>query len=353
MYIRGSVKILFAELPAPLRVGGLEKACRELEHALLKAGHAIRLTEGSMPATDVDLVHFHGLWSPAHARLARRARARGIPIVTSPHGMLEPWAMEAKRLKKLLYFRIVEQHRLRKSAAVLATADQEGQRIRVRVPGARVEVLPLGSFFNQEPGFEAARSQLGWPPDERILLYLSRVHPKKGLQELLQSLHDVTLPPDQKWRLVVVGDGPKAYVDACHREARGLENKIQIDWHGAIWGEDKWRYLKGADLMCLPTYSENFGLIVLEALEVGTPVLTTIETPWQPVAEAGFGWVTSVGRKAFVEALQDFAGKPRPCTEDRAAAAKWARTHYDWDRLALRYTALYEEILHTRSSPRS
>lgn len=346
--MRGNVKILFAELPSPLRVGGLDKACRELEHALLQAGETIQLSQGAPPSGEVDLVHFHGLWSPAHARLARWAWSRRIPTVVSPHGMLEPWAMSAKRIKKLIYFRAIEHRRLRKSAAILATAEQEGERIRSRLPEARVEVLPLGSFFRQAPNFAAAREQLGWPSDERVLLYLSRVHPKKGLVELIRALEELTIPEDQRWRLVVVGDGPQDYVNACHHAAAKLKNKLQIDWHGAIWGDQKWTYLQAADLLCLPTHSENFGLIVLEALEVGTPVFTTLETPWKPVGDAGFGWVTPVTHGDFVAALANFAQTPRWTDPQRMAAAAWAKDHYDWNGLAQRYIRLYQQIAHSQ-----
>ncbi len=344
----GRMRVGFCELDEPLRIGGLEGACRGLEAALRRAGHEVAPLGGGSSYDDLracGVVHFHGLWSPVHARVARRLRRLGVPYVTSPHGMLEPWAWRAKRWKKWPYFHLVERRKMARGRAVLATAAQEAGRLERFFPRALIHTLSLGSDLSRAPDYVAARAELGWEKDERVILYLSRIHPKKGLKELLHALGEfepARLRAAQV-RLVVVGDGPADYVATCRALAAKLEDRLELEWLAGVWSDKKWRYLQGADLFALPTYSENFGIVVLESCEVGTPVFTTVETPWTPVAEAGFGWVTEPGVAAARSVLGDFFENPRATAEDRLRCAQWVRENYGWDEIAGGYIALYEE----------
>lgn len=331
-----------------MRVGGLEGACRGLEAALRRAGHDVVPLGGGSSDDELracGVVHFHGLWSLAHARLARRLRRRGVPYVTSPHGMLEPWAWRAKRWKKWPYFHLIERRKMAQGQAVLATAAQEAERLERFFPRDLIRTLSLGSDLSRAPDYAVSRAELGWGEDERVILYLSRIHPKKGLKDLLLALGEFA--PDRlraaKVRLVVVGDGPADYVAACRNLAANLKDRLELEWLAGVWSDKKWRYLQGADLFALPTYSENFGIVVLESCEVGTPVFTTVETPWAPVAEAGFGWVTEPGVAAARAVLDDFFEKPRATAEDRLRCAEWVRANYGWDEIARGYVALYKE----------
>ncbi len=291
------------------------------------------------------VVHFHGLWSLAHAGVARGLRRLGVPYVTSPHGMLEPWAWRAKRWKKWPYFHLIERRKMAHGRAVLATAEQEAARLERFFPRSLIRTLSLGSDLSRAPDYTAARAELGWSEDERVILYLSRIHPKKGLRELLLALGEFEAERLRaaKVRIVVVGDGPADYVAECRGLAAKLEDRLSLEWLAGVWSDKKWRYLQGADLFALPTYSENFGIVVLESCEVGTPVFTTVETPWTPVAEAGFGWVVAPGVSAARAVLGEFFETPRATVEDRRRCAQWVRENYSWDEIASGYIALYEE----------
>lgn len=344
----GRMRVGFCELDEHLRVGGLEAACRGLEAALRRAGHEVVSLGGGSSDEELracGVVHFHGLWSPEHARVARRLRALGLPHVTSPHGMLEPWAWRAKRWKKWPYFHLIERRKMARGRAVLATAAQEAGRLERFFPRSIIRTLSLGSDLSRAPDFAVARGELGWAEEERVILYLSRIHPKKGLKELLLALAE--LDPDrvraEKVRLVIVGDGPADYVATCRALAARLEDRLTLEWLAGVWSDRKWRYLQGADLFALPTYSENFGIVVLESCEVGTPVLTTVETPWAPVAEAGFGWIVKPGVSATRAALDDFLGTPRATPEDRRRCAEWVKENYGWDTIVGGYIDLYRE----------
>jgi glycosyltransferase involved in cell wall biosynthesis len=342
------MKIRFIELAEPLREGGLEKAAADMAHTLKQAGaRVVRDDTLREIAGDTDIVHFHGLWAPGHLKLAAACRKRRIPVVVSPHGMLEPWAWKHRRWKKWPYFHLFEKRRLGRATALLATAEAEGGNLAKFFPSSRIDVLPLGIEPEVQPDFQAARDQLGWPAEETVLLYLSRVHPKKGLKELLESLLAVAgkVPLDRA-RLVIVGNGPEDYAAVCRNLVARLKPLMTVEWIGPQWGTAKWPYLQGADLFCLPTYSENFGIVVLEAGIVGTPVFTTTGTPWKGVEEAGFGWVVDPHADEYERVLKEFLEMPAAeLAAKRPAFSDWTRARYAWPNLAGRYLAFYESLM--------
>ena len=336
------MKVLFFTPPAKQRIGGLDAAIDGLRGALERRGIEVG---AELPARGEDCVaHFHGLWQMPHARLARECRARGIPCVVSPHGMLEPWAWRHKRWKKWPYFHLVEKRHLIRAQAVLATAAQEAGRLRGFLPGQRIETLPLGLTGDAKPDYDSARGQLGWADEERVLLFLSRIHVKKGLDLLLRALATMALPAPV--RLVIVGEGEAEYVAELWRFAEANKDTLpRIDWVGAVWGEERWKYFQGADLFCLPTHSENFGLAMLEACQVGTPALTTVETPWTDELAGGRGFICAPSVDGVREELARFFSNERWTPEARAVLAEWARARFHWDALAECYVDFYRTLL--------
>ena len=337
------MKLSFLIPPPEKRTGGLDAAITGLRRALEEKGIAVAHEMPAENGTET-VAHFHGLWQPEHARWSRACTARGIPVVISPHGMLEPWAWRHKWWKKWAYFHSVEKRHLGRAGAVLATASGEARRLGAFLPEQRIEALPLGLTGVARPDYENARAELGWRTQERVLLFLSRIHPKKGLDLFLRALAEMKRPRDV--RLVIVGDGDAGYVRGLRQFA--AEHALQlprIDWIGAVWGEERWLYFQGADLFCLPTHSENFGLAVLEACQVGTPAMTTVDTPWAEHLADGRGFIGRAEVQSIRDTLKAFFARPRWTLKEREELADWAWTHFHWDALAARYIAFYESLL--------
>jgi glycosyltransferase involved in cell wall biosynthesis len=328
--------------PAAQREGGLDAAIQGLCAALTKAGIAVEMTLPRELAAG-SVVHLHGLWQRAYPAAARQCRAQNIPYIVSPHGMLEPWAWQHKRWKKWPYFIAIERRLLKGAAALLATAEEEAQRLRDRALNQRVEVLALGLTGEARPAYASARQRLQWAPEERVLLFLSRIHPKKGLELLLEALARKNLPGPL--RLVIVGDGLPEYVARVKSMASSLAERLPpIDWIGPVWGEQRWSYFQGADLFCLPTYSENFGLAVLEALQVGTPVLTTSTTPWASQLQHPHGFICDPEVTSVVRALQYWWEAPKSDQAARADLSQWTYSRYAWNELAEPYVSFYQSL---------
>jgi glycosyltransferase involved in cell wall biosynthesis len=334
----------YYEPPPAQRAGGLEAAVHRLAEALPASEVSVAWTD-QLPARGVrdTIVHFHGLWQRDHLRLSKACRARGIPYVISPHGMLEPWAWRHKRWKKLPYFHLFEKTHLRGAACLLGTSERECAHLRTLLPGCRCEAIPLGLSGDARANYEDARHKLGWNEAETVLLYLSRIHPKKGLHLLLEALALVAKPIST--RLVIVGGGDDAYMAKLRRQVGRLGDALpRIDWIGEMWGEERWPYFQGADLYCLPTFSENFGLAVLEACQVGTPVLTTDTTPWPEMLDGRPAYITSPTVAGVQRKLDRFFRAERLSAVERNAFSDWAHARFNWQSLASRYVALYRSV---------
>ena len=309
-------------------------------------GHTVlmnaRLPEDAGPA----VAHFHGLWQRNFPALARKCERRRIPYVVSPHGMLEPWARRQKWWKKWPYFHLVEKRWIAGAACVLATGKPEADRLAHFFPRNRIESLPLGLTADKRPDYTGARTRLGWKPEETVLLFVSRIHEKKGLDLLLHALAELHGTVPYTARLAIVGpDEQPAYAAQCRDFiSRNAGRLPRVDWIGPVWGEDRWSYFQGADLFCLPTHSENFGLAVLESCQVGTPALTTTETPWADEFTNGRGFIARPEAADLRALLADFFLEPRWAQERRQALSAWAWAGFDWAHLAARYASLYESL---------
>jgi glycosyltransferase involved in cell wall biosynthesis len=344
----------FFEPPAAEKVGGLELAIRGMENFLCGAGVSVRRN----PATadlgklgDSEVVHFHGLWEPAFLRLSAQCRRAGIPYVVSPHGMLEPWARRYKGWKKWPWFLLFERRHLSGATRLLTTSGMESRNLGKLFPASNCVALPLGLTADIDANYAAARRELNWDDGETVLLFLSRIHPKKGLHVLLRALAGMDLPAKRSARLVIVGGGEKKYLGKLMEFAARERLRLpRVEWVGEVWGDARWRYFQGADLFCLPSFSENFGFAVLEALQVGTRVLTTNQTPWTDVPSWGAGFLTDPGETAVRGGLEAFFAHPEWPAEKRTRLAAQIRGRYAWETVGPAYLRFYEDAC--RAAPR-
>jgi glycosyltransferase involved in cell wall biosynthesis len=337
-----ALTILFHRPPREKRVGGLELAIDELAATLAGQGADIVMDAGAdeilASAPEHTVAWFHGLWQLPYPKLARLYQERGIAYVASPHGMMEPWALRHKAWKKIPYLFLCERAWLNRSSIIFSTGELETRCVRRWVSGPRIEELPLALSCAYGCDYLNARRELGWRESEIVLLYLSRIHVKKGLFDLVKGLLYIPAVERGRVRLVIVGDGPRDYVEKVSRLIRRQRGRLPvIEEVGPVWGERKWRYLQGADIFCLPTYSENFGLAVLEAALVGTPVFTTDHTPWRRYAGKKGFYISSPGAKSVADGIADALARYTWTGDDRLEFAGWASETFNWSRIGRLY----------------
>ena len=329
--------------PAERSVGGLTPAIDGMDQMAKAHGWDLIRQQGSIPGKPEklpELVHFHGLWEIRHWRASRWCQRHGIPYLVSPHGMLEPWALSHRGWKKSIYLRLIERSHLLGARAIVTTSDLEAGNVSRLLPAAHIHVAPLGMEPPPMTDRTQLRQKLNLPPDRPLLLFLSRIDPKKGLPHLLRALAATPLAREQNWRLAVVGPLDTPHARDCRVLATELSDQLpQIDWLGGVWGEARFDWLRAADLFVLPTHSENFGLVVLEALMVGTPVMTTPYTPWAALAGIeGIDLVEPNPESVASRLRQGLAPWPSAA---RDQLAHWARTHYTWSTLVPAYAGIY------------
>ncbi len=301
----------------------------------------------------LQLIHDHGLWLPSNHASASVARRLGLPLVVSPRGMLEPWALAHRRWKKRLVWHLYQRRNLRSAAVLHATAQQEADNFRRLGLSQPIALIPNGVELDGicgTPGVSRGR-QLGSGADasRRTALFLSRIHPKKGLLELVEAW---SLVRPAGWRMVIAGpdeDGHRAVVEA-RAAARGLLD--QFEFAGPVDGAEKTALYQSADLFVLPTFSENFGVVVAEALSCGVPVITTKGAPWQILRTLDCGWWVDTGSDALAAALQEATQTDSGVLREMGERGRrYARTAFSWPEIAQEMLRVYQWILGQAEQP--
>jgi len=253
----------------------------------------------------IDLLHGHGIWQlPVH-HMSELARRKAIPYVISPRGMLEPWALNAGKFKKKLALWFYQYYDIERAACIHATADMEALNIRNLGLKNPIAVIPNGINLSD---YSVSRSNRA--DEDHHILFLSRLHPKKGIELLIQAWSK--LSPDQRkgWKITIVGNGDSSYISMLNQLISSKRLKDDITILGPLFGEEKIKSYQEADLFVLPTYSENFGIVVVEALACGIPVITTKGTPWEELDSHQAGWWIDIGVEPLVKALTEAIALP-------------------------------------------
>ena len=255
-------------------------------------------------AKQVDLVHDHGVWLYTNWASARAARRTGRPLVRSPRGMLSPWSLGRSGLRKQLVWRTVERTLFDQASLVHATSALEEREIRQVGIHTPTVVIPNGLDLEGDfPWTRMAEFREARAKDREMahsVLFLSRLHPKKGL-DLLRAAWE-SLPPSLPFLLLVAGMGEPSEI-ARTLDWVSTQAGPPARYLGPVDGDRKLALLATSRLLVLPSHSENYGIAVAEALACGTPVLTTTATPWSELGAQGCGWVIPVDVASLRQAL--------------------------------------------------
>ncbi len=293
-------------------------------------------------AADYDLAHIHALFSPISSLSATVARSRNLPYILRPLGTLDPADLKKKQQLKQIYAKLLERANIAGSAALHFTSEEEARISERFGVVTRDIVMPLGVH----PPIAVSQT----PTDSQQLpqiLFLSRIEPKKGLDILIPALENV-LASGIKFQFILAGANPQDpnYEAQIQQQIQQSPLAKYTTITGFVTGEKKAALLQNADLFVLPSYYENFGIAVAEAMVTGVPVvISTGVQIWPAVQQAEAGWVgkCEVGEMTHLiqTALQNATERSRRGGNAQAYALK----HYSWSAIATQMIQAYKAVV--------
>jgi len=300
-------------------------------------------------AGDFDLAHIHAVFSHSSLAAARACERAGIPYIVRPCGALDPWSRAHKRFGKKVLWALGVQRMLQGAAAIHYTTAAE-ENCAAGLGLAAGVVLPVGvdgQLFCSDDG-ESTVFRRSQPTlrDNSYVLTLSRLHPKKGLEVLLDAFLDVTRNgPLQKWRLVIAGDGAPEYVESLRNRARSRGGQERVLFPGWLDGPSRIAALREAALFALTSYQENFGIAVAEALACRVPVVVSDRVGLaDEIKKEDAGWVVALEpealRKQLAAALMDGSARARRGYSGYELASR----RFRWPIVAQDVKRLYESV---------
>ncbi len=294
----------------------------------------------SMPLTGIDMVHAHGVWDGAALAGALLAKRAGCRLVITPHGMLEPWAFSHNRLKKFLPWHLWERRALAAADVLEAKSDLEATAFPKVGLHNQTAVIPVGLDI---PELLPTAHPTGGP---RTCLFLSRIHPKKGIDMLLQAW--AALRPDG-WRLVIAGPDDGCHLPPLQSLTRSLGIAGDVDFLGPQYGQAKWDLMRSAELFVLPSHSENFGIVIPEALAMRVPCIATTGTPWAELEPRGMGWCVTPTVAAITSALAAAVSRsPADLAAMGDRGVAYVRETFSWPAITRQTIDLYRSLMDSR-----
>ena len=285
-------------------------------------------------ALSVDIIHNHSLWSMVNVAAGWAVPGKRAKLVVSPHGTLSPWALNRSRFVKSIMWPLQRQI-LARADLLHATSEGEYQEIRNLGFTAPVAIIPNGIDLPVLPAAKKAA-------EVDTLLFLSRIHPKKGLDRLLHAWNELQVR-HPSWRLVIAGQGERDHVHEAEALATSLKLE-RVEFPGPLYG--------AAKSFVLPTHSENFGMVVAEALAHACPVVVSRGAPWAAAESEGCGWWVYNDIPSLTEALDKAMRLSAEQRENMGSAGRdWMQREYSWSSVAERMESAYAWVLQGGTPP--
>lgn len=289
-------------------------------------------------------LHIHGLWEQSTAIAGHTARELRIPYVLSAHGMLEPWALSNRRWKKIIYSALFERANVQGAACLHALTYAEAEDYRRFGCTSPVAVIPNGVTIPETVSPDFLLTQFPALRNKRIVLFLGRIHFKKGLDIFIESWTEISKRHPEA-HLVIAGpdfEGTKAKVEERINE---LNLSRHVTFTGMLRTELKWSAIAAATCFVLPSYSEGLSVSVLEALGTGLPVIITKQCNLPEVEQFGAGWIIQPERSELTSALSDMLSNSAEA--NRLIGSKGRRLvadKYNWSTIIRQFTEVYRWV---------
>jgi len=285
----------------------------------------------------IDLIHIHGIWSPLNTMIALLALKKKIPYIVSPQGMLEPWSLQQKSLKKKISLFFFWKYILKKASRILFTSKQEYLNFKRLdlIRNMAYSIIPNGFYIYsklKKKNFVKKKN----------LLFLSRVHKKKGISELIDAFKEIN---PKNWNLNIAGSGNLDFIETLKSQCGKEFLNKKIFFLGFKDESQKTKLLNNSDVFVLPSHSENFGIAIAEAIGCGLPVVTTKSTPWSILQKNNCGWWINIGKISLKRCLNNVFQTSNIRLKKMSTNAKKLSIDFEWPKISRDIRNLYSEIL--------
>lgn len=282
-----------------------------------------------------DIIHVHALWDPLVHTAIKLGHKYNIPLIHSPHGMLTPWALSNKATKKKIAWNLYQKNDLKKINRFHVTCEEEKKDLIRLGINAPISIIPLG--------IDIQDYDLSTKKESKKILFISRIHPKKGLINLVEAWHKIQ---KEGWKILICGPDDDNHEQEVKQKIEELGLNDFFEFKGPVTGSEKNNLFKECDLFILPTHSENFGIVVLEALSFGMPVITTKGSPWESINQYNAGWWVEIGVDPLEHALTNFLSLTK---NEKLIIGKnaqnLAKEKFSWDIIINHLLEIYKEII--------
>jgi poly(glycerol-phosphate) alpha-glucosyltransferase len=336
----GGIAIAVAELLAAQRQAGLDPRWFTTDH--FTGFRRDRRLRRELSTAAPDLLHIHGLWR-GPTRIAPALAASGLPLLIAPHGMLDPWALANSRWKKRLVWQLWERRALQAARGIQALCPAEAEAIAALGLATPIAVIPNGVAIPDRSLPIPAPPWSGQVPrGDRVLLFLGRFHPKKGIGPLLEAWSQLAPAAGRAgWWLALVGYGDGGAL-AARVSSEGMERCLVL---GPCFGNAKDACLAGASAFVLPSFSEGLPMAALEAMAWRLPALLSPACNLPEAFGAGAAWPVAADEAQLVVGLRRlFAAGDQELAQMGEAGERLVRNRYSWAQVAEQIEDLYRRI---------
>lgn len=296
--------------------------------------------------TEADVVHLHALWMYTSWAALQWVRQTERPHVVSVHGMLDDWALNNAHWKKRIVGWLYEHRSLRRAACLHALNEDECRSIRDYGLDRPVCVIPNGVELPDERDGQPPPWDDRVEPDARVLLFLGRIHPKKGLDELLEAWGQLDISEASSWRLAVVGWDDGGHLAELQKQVFALDLEEEVFFLGPLYGDEKEAAFRHADGFILPSHSEGLPMAVLEAWSYRLPVLMTPQCNLEEGFDAEAAYRIDPTAQSIASTLREFMqATPSLRSEIGKRGRSFVESRYTWSQIARSMQDVYRWTL--------
>jgi glycosyltransferase involved in cell wall biosynthesis len=293
-----------------------------------------------------DLIHIHCIWSLQNTVASFIARMFSIPYILTPHGMLDRWSLKQKSIKKYIYYILIEKYNFKNAKFTHFLNLEELNESKDFFNFKKIIIIPNGSDIKSNlenishlnPRIDDLKNN-----NKIILLYLGRLHPKKGLDDLLKSFSQV-IKINPNFHLLVAGGGDELYINKLKNLLNRLAINDYVSFLGPIYGQDKLFLLKKSNIFILPSYQEGDSVAIKEAMSFYVPVIITKACHFEEVEINKAGKIVSNDLNELKNAILFFSDENIRQLYG-SNGFNLIANKYTWEIVANEYYKLYNSIL--------